>query len=203
MEKKKIIVVKIGSSVLFTNRERLDEFRVSHLLDQMRTLQEHGYFVIFVISGAVVMGSARITHAKGQVRAGVGQALLTARLVALFSQKKLIIAQILLTRKDIEIHSEQLVHTLGEMMKEGIVPILNENDAVELNSFGGNDLLASRLAEIMRARLVILSTWEKNQFGVGGGATKLAAVERLKKVGIAASIRDGKEHNCLLKGELI
>lgn len=199
----KIIVVKIGSSVLFTNRERLDEFRVSHLLDQMRILQERGYFVIFVISGAVAMGSTRVTHANRQVRASVGQALLIARLVALFSQKKLTIAQILLTRKDMKIHSEQLVHTLFEMMKEGIVPILNENDVIELNSFGGNDLLASRLAGIMRAQLVILSTRAGSQFGVGGGATKLEAVERLKKAGIPASIKNGKEHNCLLKGELI
>ena len=62
------------------------------------------------------------------------------------------------------------------------MPVINENDVVDLNSFGGNDFLAANMAKLLKVdQLLILSTMAGSNFGVGGGKAKLQAVAMLKE----------------------
>ena len=211
--KKRIIVIKIGSSVLLTGRNKLDEFRIAHIADQIITLQNAGYNIVFVVSGAVACGVNLMTNASDrlhlssdrlmrQAASGIGQVYLISTLLRIFEQKKLQIAQILLRSEDLKSASvrNNLKESLAFYMQSKIIPVFNENDVLELNSFGGNDFLAAEITMLLKAdQLFILSTQEGSTFGVGGGKSKLEAVSLLTSRNIKASIVNGKAKNILLK----
>ncbi len=203
----KVITIKIGSGVLLTLRNKLDEFRIAHIADQILTLREKGVGVVLVVSGAVACG-ASVIHFSSQntklkkAAAGVGQAYLTSVFQQIFARKGLHIAQLLLT-KDLlysKNQKEEINEIISYYLKAGVIPVINENDVIDLNSFGGNDYLAAEMTRTLHVeRLLILSTMIGSSFGVGGGKAKLQAVANLKKVGIATSIVDGKKRNVLLE----
>ena len=100
---KKIIVIKIGSSILMTKREKLDEFRIAHIAEQVFLLKKNGFGVVLVVSGAVACGHKFIDFSDDQkflrqAAAGIGQAVLTSTFANVFSQKKINVAQLLLTQ---------------------------------------------------------------------------------------------------------
>lgn len=204
----KVIAIKIGSSVLLTQRNRLDEFRIAHIADQILALREKGIGVVLVVSGAVAC-AANFVHFSSddrelkRVAAGVGQVHLISTFQQVFSQKRFRIAQVLLT-KNLRVTSNQAVKGLLESyLKMGIVSVINENDAVDLNSFGGNDLLSVEIAKLLRVdKLLILSTMIGSAYGVGGGESKLQALEILKKEHIQAAIVDGRAQNIILQSLL-
>lgn len=203
----KIIVIKIGSSVLMTKRNKIDEFRISHVAQQILTLREKGIEVILVVSGAVAYGSNFINLLENndylkQLAAGIGQAHVISVLSSAFLKKKIYIAQVLLTKNDLQ--SDQKRQKIKNMLKfyvqAGFIPIINENDVLDLNSFGGNDLLAAEVSELVQAyTLIILSTKEGSTHGVGGGETKQQAIDMLAKRNIEAFIVNGKAKDILLR----
>jgi glutamate 5-kinase len=202
----KKIVIKIGSSVILTGRDKLDEFRIAHIASQVASLRKKNNGVVLVISGAVVCG-ARYVDLLGsnlelrKVAAGIGQAYLVSILRKYFSSKNLVIAQILLTKDFFcsEANRRSLKETLDYYFQIGIIPVINENDVLDLNSFEGNDYLASEIAIMLEANQVLmLSQMTQSTYGVGGGKVKLQVVEDLKQKGIKTSIVDGKEKNIIL-----
>src|SRR5258708_1364369 len=103
---KKIIVIKIGSSILMTQRRKLDEYRIAHIADQVTSLKEEEFGVVLVVSGAVACGYKYINFTNEdkklkQAAAGIGQSVLTTIFNSIFSQKKIQIAQILLTKENL------------------------------------------------------------------------------------------------------
>jgi len=208
----KIVVIKIGSSVIFTRRGKLDEFRLSHLAGGISDLIQKGFGILLVVSGAVYcgyenmcQGKINISQENRQAFAGVGQAYLTAQLVNIFQKKNLKIAQILVTNNDLADRNKliSIKKTVEININTGIIPVFNENDVVELNGFGGNDLLAGRLSKIIKANsLWILSTWEGSTFGIGGKATKDEVIQKLNSQGIKTVILNGKIKNVLSKNIL-
>lgn len=216
INRKKIIVIKIGSSVILTDRNKLDEFRIAHIRDQIVILKNKGIEVILVVSGAVACAS--ITDVSDRMHlsskydsgllkqafAGIGQVYLITKLHEIFLQKHLEIAQILLNKDFFEKNQkENIRNVLHLYINSGIVPVMNENDVVELNNFGGNDLLASEIAKLVGAsQLLILSTMEGSLFGVGGSATKQIALHELEKYHIKSSIINGKEKDAIIRSIL-
>lgn len=209
-KRKKIIVIKIGSSVIFTRRNKIDEFRLVHIAAQILSLQSYGFGVILVISGAVACGIFTTNKSDSiqmwgnniikRAAAGIGQTYLISALLRIFGQKNLKIAQVLLTRDNLNSQRARnnLLETLDFYTESGIVPIFNENDVVDLNSFGGNDYLAFEVTKLITAnKLIILSTLEGSVFGVGGGKAKLEVVSLLKKDNIMTLIVDGKQKNII------
>jgi glutamate 5-kinase len=80
-----------------------------------------------------------------------------------FEPHKLPVAQILLTREDVDDRTRFLNvrNTLHAVHELGAVPILNENDTISTDeivriSFGDNDILASMVAHAIRADLLVL-----------------------------------------------
>jgi glutamate 5-kinase len=202
VEKK--IVIKIGSGVLLTKRQKFDQFRLKHLAVQVKTLQQKGYGVVMVVSGAVAVGSNFIdlseshTH-KRQAAAGMGQIHLMTALTSTFSKLHMQLAQVLITKGLLSIYQENLKKLLDFYTENNIIPIINENDVLDLNSFGGNDILAGEIAKLLKTEeVIILSTMKGSTHGVGGGATKELVTKTLAENNIQTKIANGKAKNILL-----
>lgn len=205
-----VVTVKIGSSVLLTERQRLDTARIVQVARQVRTLRESGIHVILIMSGAVACGSHVITdvpleYVRRRAAAGVGQVVLTTTVQRAFAEHRLPIAQLLLTRQAVRgtRAKNELRLLLAGWLAHGVVPIINENDVVDLNSFDGNDFLAAEITHVMQAhRLIMLSTMKGSPFGVGGGDAKMRAITWLKRRGIGTDLVNGKEKDILVKSAM-
>src|SRR5262249_15024272 len=135
------IVVKLGTGVLTDNRKQPDLAQLEQLVAQIAEQRKAGRELVLVTSGAVGagMGALGCERRPGdlselQACAAVGQSRLMATYEKLFSAFGLIVAQVLLTHEDLEHHERHLNarHALVTLLNRGVVPIINENDAVSI-----------------------------------------------------------------------
>ncbi|WP_378080263.1 glutamate 5-kinase [Cerasicoccus arenae] len=165
--------MKLGTGILTSTVGRLDAACLEHIAAQIAELRARGLEVIVVSSGAVGLGMGRLgltqrpsKLAEQQACAAVGQSILTETWQGAFSPHGIIVAQLLLTRDDVRGRRRHVAvrNLLEELIRQGIVPIINENDSVskvelELLGFGDNDVLSSLVASLVKADLLaILST---------------------------------------------
>ncbi len=163
------IVVKIGSSSLTGPQGGLNHEAVSFFASEIATLQQQGHSVLLVTSGAVAAGfreigyttRPKLLHEK-QAAASVGQALLMRDYQQAFATHGLVSAQILLTRGDFT-HRKRAANasmTIEELLKQGVIPVINENDTVSVDElkFGDNDTLSALVANLARASHVLILT---------------------------------------------
>ncbi len=163
------VVVKIGSRVLVQRNGRPDLRRLRALVGDVAALRQAGREVVVVSSGAIGAGMSalglkkRPTHLPDlQMAAAVGQSRLMAHYDRLFTAKKCRVGQVLLTHADLKDRQRHLNarNTMMNLLRNGIVPIVNENDVVAVDEirFGDNDLLASLVALLIQADLLVLLT---------------------------------------------
>jgi glutamate 5-kinase len=163
------VVVKLGTGVLTDASKRLDLAQMEQLVAQVAALRAAGKEVVLVSSGAVGAGmgalgfEARPTDlAEKQACAAVGQSRLMATYEKLFAAHQLVVAQVLLTHDDLQHHERHLAarNTLVTLLKHGVVPIINENDAVSFTEikFGDNDKLSALVASLLPADLLVILT---------------------------------------------
>ncbi len=159
------LVVKVGSAVI-TAEEGLSRLVIENLSAELSRFHRQGYEVILVSSGAIACGRKKLGLPKRdfslnekQALAATGQASLIQaweETLEKYSQK---VAQILLTRTDLEDRKRYLLarNTLQTLLRWGVIPIINENDtvAVEEIQFGDNDLLAAMVVGLVEADLLI------------------------------------------------
>src|SRR5678815_6165018 len=85
-----------------------------------------------------------------------------SRYEKLFAKHNLTVAQVLLTHDDLQHHERHLNarNTLVRLLKHGVVPIINENDAVSFTEikFGDNDKLSALVACLLPADLLVILT---------------------------------------------
>src|SRR5207249_4435850 len=100
--------------------------------------------------------------AELQACAAVGQSRLMAIYEKLFAQFDLRVAQVLLTHEDLQHHERHLNarNTLVTLLPHGVVPIINENDAISFTElkFGDNDKLSALVASLLPADLLVILT---------------------------------------------
>ncbi len=161
----KRIVVKVGSNVL-TASDGLNLYAVRSISRQICRLIDRNLEVILVTSGAMAAGlkkiglAARPEDTPGrQAIAAVGQAGLIMEYDHAFDRYGIKVAQILLTSDDLNdrqryLNARNTIHTL---LSWGVLPIVNENDTVRVESiqFGDNDNLAAMIGLLMDADLYI------------------------------------------------
>jgi len=165
------IVVKVGSATITTDEGELDAQFLISLARQLSEVRRSNRHVVLVTSGAIRTGIAalkssgvtvrpRLSLPEKQAAAAVGQGLLMHAYQRSFARYHQPVAQVLLTRGDLDerkrfLNARNTFHTLFAM---GVVPIVNENDtvAVEEIRFGDNDTLAAMVAIIADADLMIL-----------------------------------------------
>lgn len=162
-------MVKLGTGILTDARKRPDQVQLAQLVSQVAGLRGAGHQVVLVSSGAVGAGMGVLGFASRprdladlQACAAVGQSRLMAIYESLFRHYELGVAQVLLTHDDLSDHRRHLNarNTLLTLLKRGIVPIINENDAVSVTElkFGDNDKLSALVASLLPADLLVILT---------------------------------------------
>ena len=168
LKNKKKIVIKIGSSSLMHDETGLVNFRkLEKLVRIICDLKNQDKDVILVSSGAIAVGRQTIglttkpkTVSLKQACASVGQAQLMMMYQKLFMDYNHLAAQVLLTFDAItnEERRRNAENALNEILQQGIIPIVNENDTVatEEIEFGDNDTLSAIVAHLINADLLII-----------------------------------------------
>ena len=163
------IVVKLGTGVLTDNKKQPDLAQMKQLVAQTAALRKAGKEVVIVTSGAVGAGMGVLGHAKRPIElarmqacAAVGQTRLMATYEKLFGEFDLNVAQVLLTHDDLQHHERHLNarNTLVTLLQHGVIPIINENDAISFTElkFGDNDKLSALVACLLPADLLVILT---------------------------------------------
>ncbi|SDI57753.1 glutamate 5-kinase [Ferrimonas sediminum] len=171
----KRVVVKLGTSVLTSGGECLDRAHMVELVRQMARLKRGGCEVILVTSGAIAAGREHLGQpslpnnvASKQMLAAVGQSHLIQQWEHLFNLYGMHVGQMLLTRADLDDRERYLnaKDTLHALLNFGIVPIVNENDAVATAEIkvGDNDNLSALVAMLADADKLILLTDQQGLF---------------------------------------
>lgn len=183
------IVVKLGTQLLNAASGGLDTAFLAALANQIAKLRQAGVRVTIVSSGAIGCGvrelglDGRPTDlAKLQAVAAVGQRRLMDAWATAFVRHQLPVAQLLLTRDDVEHRARflNLRNTINAVHELGAVPIINENDTVSTDelvkiSFGDNDILAALVAHAVRANLLVLLTVVDGLLDGSGTPVRLVA----------------------------
>lgn len=166
------LVVKLGTSVLTAGTDRLHRPYMVDLARQVAALRDAGTQVCLVSSGAVAAGKealaadpqrrGRASVPLKQMFAAVGQSRLMHLYEQLFEIYGLQVGQALLTRDDLRDRRRYLNarNTLTLCLERGIVPIINENDAVVTAEIrvGDNDNLSAMVAGLIDADLLLILT---------------------------------------------
>lgn len=170
---KKRIVVKIGSSSL-QHKETgdLDYIRLEKLVRELCDIRNQGKEVVLVTSGAIAAGkkAVNLQNITGQTKAeamavkqacsAIGQARLMMTYQKLFAEYNQVAAQILMTKNTIvdDLNRYNAHNTFTELLKMGVIPIVNENDTVATYEIeiGDNDTLSAIVAALIDADLLIL-----------------------------------------------
>lgn len=173
----KRIVAKLGTGLLTSGTEQLDTAMIAALAAQVAKLRSSGCEVIVVTSGAIAAGRERLKmghadQAAGrkdmpfrQVLASVGQSHLMQTYDSIFRTHDIIVAQTLLTRRDLSDRVAYLNarNTLQALLEVGALPIVNENDVVAVEEIadahiGDNDNLSALVANLVDADLLAILT---------------------------------------------
>lgn len=171
--KSKRIVIKVGTSTLMYPNGAINLKRIERLAFVLTDLRNRGKEIILVSSGAIGVGMNLMhlserptTIPEQQAVAAVGQSELMNLYSNFFMNYAQVIGQILMTRDIVEFPESRLnaLNTFEQLLKTGIIPIVNENDTVSveemdhLTKFGDNDQLSAIVAEITSADLLIMLT---------------------------------------------
>lgn len=163
----KRIVVKVGTSTLLYPNGKINLYRIEHLARELSDLASQGREVILVTSGAIGAGMVRIglserpdSMQEKQALASVGQVLLMHLYDKFFTEYGQVAGQVLLTKENFANHNQYINarNTLMAMLKSGIIPVINENDAVTVAEvkIGDNDTLSATVAAIVDADVLII-----------------------------------------------
>lgn len=168
-------VVKIGSALLTDNGRGLNRAGIEHWAAQMVALLDQGVELVLVSSGSVAEGVSRLGLSERpdnlhelQAAAAVGQMGLVQAYESCFKQYNRHTAQILLDHDDLS-HRQRYLNarsTLQTLIRWGVIPIVNENDTVVTDEirFGDNDTLASLVANLIDADVLVILTDQDGLF---------------------------------------
>lgn len=197
------IVVKVGTRLLANETGKPEPRRIKALIRGIVELQREGKEVILVSSGAIGMGldllgrKTRPTSVPDlQMAAAVGQARLMAYYEKLFATQNLRVGQVLLTHNDLNNRVRHLNarNTIVKLLRNQIIPIVNENDAVAVDELtvGDNDVLGALVAVLTNAdALVVLTNVNGLYRKTSSGRTqRIPYLERVTKE--AFSLAKGK-----------
>jgi len=163
----KRLVFKIGTSTLTHSTGLLDLNRIENIVRQLTNVHNKGIEIVLVSSGAIGAGMGKLglktrpkTIPEKQAAAAVGQGVLLHMYEKLFSEYGKTVAQILLTKEDI-LNRKRFLNarnTFFTLFNQGVIPIVNENDAVAVDEikFGDNDTLSAMVTSLVEGDLLVL-----------------------------------------------
>jgi len=218
------VVVKLGTSLVVRDG-RPDAALLADVAAQVAAARP----ACVVSSGAIALGAPTRPQALPALQAAsaLGQPALHTAWDRAFATVGTRAAQVLLTGADIADprSSTNLRHALHELLRQDVVPVLNENDATatEEISFGDNDVLAAQVAVLLEAtKLVLLTSVDgvldgdavvengahahrapigpASPLGRGGMRSKIAAAELASRAGVATVIASPRSLGVVLEG---
>jgi glutamate 5-kinase len=166
----RLVVAKIGTSSLTDARGSIVPTAIDKLCAEVALLRGQGERVVIVSSGAIASGLPVLGLADErpndpavlQAVSAVGQTHLVEQYNRALASHGLVAGQVLLAPLDF-INRQQYLHarqTLHILLDLGVVPVINENDAVADDEirFGDNDRLAALVSNLLRADVLVLLT---------------------------------------------
>jgi glutamate 5-kinase len=173
MEKKKRVLLKVGSNTLTKETDNLSRGKIEDIANQIAKLKDTYEFII-VSSGAIAVAKQFVKlESKGaeikvkQALASIGQPHLIRIYQEIFREYGLLSSQCLLSYLDFEKQQSKtnIVNTINVLVSNNYIPIINENDTVATDEiqFGDNDKLAALTAVLLEVDLLIIAT---NTFGI-------------------------------------
>ncbi len=163
------VVVKLGSTLVVDSNGRVRRSLLKARAAEVGELVRSGEPVCVVSSGAIALGLPRLRLTRRpsdtsrlQAASAVGQSRLQAAWDSALRSAGVEAAQILLSAPDLAERASyvNVRNAFETLLKLGVVPVVNENDATATDeiTFGDNDALAAQVAVLTRARLLILLT---------------------------------------------
>ncbi len=163
-----LVVAKVGTSSLTDRSGRIDDAMVAKVAAEVAVLRAAGHLVVLVTSGAIAAGLPALGLVRPndlptlQAAAAVGQHRLMRTWDEHLAGYGLVSGQVLLAAYDF-VERTQYLHarqTLARLLELGVVPVVNENDAVADDEirYGDNDNLAALVAHLVYAELLVLLT---------------------------------------------
>ena len=168
-------VVKIGSALITNDGRGLESDVIGEWVAQMVALRAREIEVVLVSSGSVAEGMSRLGLPQRpealyelQAVAAVGQMGLVQAYESCFQHHSTHTAQVLLTHEDFSDRGRYLNarSTLRQLLRYGVVPVINENDAIATPEIrlGDNDSLAGLVANLVEAELLVILTDQPGLF---------------------------------------
>jgi glutamate 5-kinase len=163
------VVVKFGSSLVTDGRGQIRRSLLGARAAEIGSLMRAGEPVVVVSSGAIALGLPRLGFTRRpralprlQAASALGQVRLQRAWDAALRREGFEAAQVLLSAPDLAERASYVNarNALETLLKLGVVPVVNENDATATDeiTFGDNDALAAQVAVLVRARLLVLLT---------------------------------------------
>jgi len=190
-----ILVVKIGTSSVTSPEGGVDREAVERLAREVARVRHLGHRTVVVTSGAVTAGVAALAPGAArpvdpvtlQALSSIGQHRLMRVYDDAFGASGMLAGQVLLAPTDFAQRGRYLHarKTLERLLDLGVVPVVNENDAIADDEirFGDNDRLAALVAHLLRADLMVLLTDLAGLFSadprVDEGATLIEEVREI------------------------
>jgi len=164
-----LAVVKVGTSSITSEHGELDDAALGKLARDLADARAAGHEVVLVSSGAIAAGLPALGLAQRptdigtlQAIAAVGQPRLMARFSTVLGEHDVVAGQVLLTPHDFGVRSQYLHarETLQRLLDLGVLPVVNENDAVADDEirYGDNDRLAALVSHLVGADVLVLLT---------------------------------------------
>ena len=165
----KRVVVKVGTSTITRPTGGANLVRMEEIAREIAGLADEGREMVLVTSGAIAAGMNRMglktrpkDVSKRQALAAVGQGVLMHLYETMFASYGQTAGQVLLTKENSVRHNQYTNsrNALLAMIAMGVVPVVNENDAVSVDELkiGDNDTLSATVASLVDAdALIILS----------------------------------------------
>jgi len=176
------VIVKVGTKVLTNSRGWISPSGIKRIVQQVAENRRSASSFIIVTSGAIASGLSKLainaspedlSLTMKQVCAAIGQPSLMHLYNRYLSKCGIEVAQILLTEEDLanKHRYRNFWRTLTALLKKGVIPIINENDAISVKElvpvnprvpdsvrFGDNDRLSAIIASRVGADLLVILT---------------------------------------------
>lgn len=167
LKEAKRIVVKVGTSTITYPTGKMNLGRMEKLVRELTDLAKQGREIVLVTSGAIAVGMDRMGKKKRprsipqrQALAAVGQGALMHAYGSLFAAYGRMAGQVLLTKENSRRHHQYTNsrNALKAMLAMGVIPVVNENDAVAVDEvkIGDNDTLSATVATLVDADVLII-----------------------------------------------
>jgi glutamate 5-kinase len=165
------IVVKIGTSSLTDEEGLIQRAAIEKLAAEVAAVKSLGWHVVVVTSGAIAAGlpdlglggaNRPVDAVTLQAVSAVGQIELLREYRDAFADHGILPGQVLLAPLDFSVRAQYLHarSTLHRLLELGVVPVVNENDAIADDEirYGDNDRIAALVGQLVEADLLVLLT---------------------------------------------